>query len=97
MSDLAHFQFEVGTWGNKTFGAATQVSIVKHLAREVKELAESQEPEEAADCLLLLLHHAHRGGYDLLNVARNKMLVNHERIWKAPDAEGVCEHEEVTS
>ena len=89
---LPLFQSSVGQWGDDTFPGGTPETIVAHLNKEVLELTESGEPEEAADCLLLLLHHAHRSGYDLLGVAQAKMEVNRTRTWGTPDADGVVEH-----
>lgn len=89
---MTKFQNEVGTWGDKTFPGGTPESIVAHLRREVKELAASHDPEEAADCFLLLLHHAHRAGYDLLAEARKKLEINKKRQWGEPDENGIVEH-----
>lgn len=92
MSILHPFQTEVGTWARTTFPTATQENWVAHLGREVKELAASQHPAEAADCLILLLGLAHVNGYDLMAEAQAKMVVNRARKWGKPDAEGVVEH-----
>ena len=85
-------QFAIGTWGNETFPSATPDSIVVHLGREVVELSESHAPEEGADCLLLLFHHAHKCGYDLLAEARKKFEINRDRKWGKADEHGVVEH-----
>ena len=92
ISILLPFQTETGTWARTTFPTATPTSWVKHLAREVGELAESQDPAEAADCLILLLGLAHVQGYDLMAEAQHKMEINRRRKWGKPDAEGVVEH-----
>ena len=89
---LHAFQEEVGEWGNKEFPFGTQRSIVEHLKLEVNELADLHEPEEAADCFLLLLHHAYRGGYSLINEAIKKFEINKQRIWGKPDAAGIVGH-----
>ena len=86
------FQEEVGNWGESIFGKSSQNSVVAHLKREVKELAESHEPDEAADCFLLLLHHAHKGGYDLFKEAQKKFGIIQQREWGKPDKDGVTEH-----
>jgi len=92
-------QQEVGTWAEGVFTQATPATIVAHLRREVEELATASqgtpnaaELAEAADCLLLLFHLAHKRGYDLLEAARYKFAINRERQWGKPDAEGVVEH-----
>ena len=91
-SALLAYQTEVGTWARSTFPLATKESWVAHLRKEVAELAESHDPQEAADCLILLLGHAHINGYDLLLEAQAKMEINRRRKWGEPDAEGVVEH-----
>jgi hypothetical protein len=91
-SALSDFQVKVGTWSMDTFPAADASSQVAHLRKEVEELAESHSPEEAADCLLLLLGHAERKGYDLLAEAQKKHAINLKRKWGTPDTEGVYEH-----
>ncbi len=90
--NFSKFQKEVGTWGNETFTKAHPDSIIAHLRREVTELQNSHRPEESADCLILLLHHAHRVGYDLLEEAKKKFEIIKKRKWGEPDKEGVVEH-----
>ena len=89
---MTSFQREVGEWGDKIFPGGTPHSIVAHLRKEVKKLAESHDPEEGADCLLLLLHHAHKVGYDLMIEAFKKFKINQNRKWGEPDENGVIEH-----
>jgi NTP pyrophosphatase (non-canonical NTP hydrolase) len=89
---MKNFQTEVGEWGDATFAGSTENSVVAHLKKEVNELAESHDPEEAADCLLLLLHHAYKCGYDLMIEAFKKFETNKKRRWGRPDKDGVVEH-----
>lgn len=76
MDDL---QKQVGLWGLATFPEATRESIFAHLREEVDELVTAPgggaTAEEAADCLLLLLHIAHRGGFSLYGEALRKFKV----------------------
>ena len=58
----------------------------------IAELAESHEPEEAADCLILLCHHAHQCGYDLTEETLKKFEIIKDREWGEPDKDGVIEH-----
>jgi len=88
----ADFQRDKGEWAEKTFPQSTKAGIVEHLKTEVDELLESNAPEEGADCLLLLLHHAHKCGYDLYEEARKKHEINKTRKWGAPNEKGFCEH-----
>ena len=89
---MKNFQDEVGEWGDIVFTKSTPHNIVTHLRREVNELSESHSPEEGADCFLLLLHHAHECGYDLMAEAIKKFQINKGRKWGEPDSEGVVEH-----
>lgn len=86
------FQREVGEWGIRTFPDCTPESLVCHLRKEVEELAEDNNPEEAADCFILLLNHAHRCGYNLIIEAFKKFKINQKRKWGKPDKDGVIEH-----
>ena len=88
----SHIQKTVGEWGCETFSKATNTTIIAHLKREVNELEDDCDPEEAADCLLLLLHLAHREKFDLLAEAQKKFAINKKRKWGEPDSEGVVEH-----
>jgi hypothetical protein len=89
---MKNFQTIVGERGDAVFPGGTPDSVVAHLKKEVEELAESHNPEEAADCLLLLLHHAHRCGYDLMIEAFKKFEINKKRKWGEPDESDVVEH-----
>jgi len=89
---LAEFQGDVGRWQDATFPKSTAASKIEHLRREVIELKESHDPDEAADCFILLLGLAHVDGFDLMAAAQKKMEVNRARRWGTPDAHGVVEH-----
>lgn len=99
------FQHEVGEWGKVKFPQASELTIAIHLTREAAELRRVAETfaacegvppeifeEECADCLLLLLHIAHRAGFSLLEAARQKFSVVKTREWGEADDEGVREH-----
>lgn len=89
---LDAFQQMEGTWADETFPTSTPASILAHLRTEVTELSVSLEPEEAADCLLLLLHFAHKRGFSLMQEARRKFAINQTRTWGEPNEEGFVEH-----
>jgi hypothetical protein len=83
----------VGKWAVTVFTKATPQSICEHLRREVIELTEHPDDvEEAADCMLLLLHLAYRQGWNLEQAIINKHEKNQQRSWGLPDAQGVVEH-----
>ena len=93
LEDMLVLQQDAGNWANETFGKSQTVDgVVNHLAKEVLELSQSDAPDEAADCLLLLMQHAHECGYDLLEEGRKKHEINLKRKWGKPDENGVIEH-----
>lgn len=93
MNTLDDLQAAQGAWSAATFPLQTPASILAHLAEEVVELQESLEPEEAADCLLLLLGLAAVRGFSLWEAATSKHAVNKARRWTAPDPNGVVHHD----
>jgi dATP/dGTP pyrophosphohydrolase len=48
----------------------------------------SHDPVEAADCMLLLLHHAHKHGYSLFDEMIAKAQINVKRDWDTTDEGG---------
>ncbi len=98
LEDLLNLQELAGNWANETFGKSQTVTgVINHLIKEVCELRDSNKPDEAADCLLLLFQHAHELGYDLLEEARKKHEINLKRKWREPDEHGVIEHVRASS
>ena len=92
MSALKDFQDIVGNWGNSQFPQSTPTSILAHLKKEVDEFIESGDPEEGADCFMLLLHWFYRHNIDLLETAKEKFNIIIFREWGEPDKNGVIEH-----
>jgi hypothetical protein len=90
LDDLQHLH---GRWAGATSPFQTPAGIVAQLRWEVEALAAGHDPEEAADCLLLLLGHAHARGYSLWDAALAKCAADRTRRRGAPDAEGVVRHE----
>ena len=90
VSVLTNFQESVGEWSCKTFPQSSDTSRIEHMRREILELKEEPaDPYEAADIFLLLLHHAHVHGYDLMTAARKKFDIIKLRKWLPPDEMGV--------
>ena len=84
------FQHEVGEWANATFPQSETTSINAHFQEEAVELdyalgsrSNDEVKEEAADCLLLLLHLSHKMGFSLFAAAMEKFEVNKARQWEA--------------
>lgn len=90
------FQAEVGKWAKATFPGSTDRAKLEHLKKEVAELqkatTEIDMAEEAADCLLILMHFSQAHRFSLLGAAIEKHAINLERKWGEPDADGVVEH-----
>lgn len=90
---MKNFHTQVNEWQDSTFPWATADSVIAHLKREIKELDNDRTPEEAADCLLLLIGFANKSGFNLFEEAEKKFRILLDREWAAPDEEGVSEHE----
>lgn len=101
MRDLQNY---VGGWQRLTFGTSTPLSMAKHLRREAEELVNELEqsqvavrPErvngELADIFILCVGICYLLGVSLLECVIAKMAVNVNRKWKAPDKDGVIEHQ----
>lgn len=91
------FQTEQATWAAETFPTSTAHTAIAHLASEVEELHLSPDPEEFADCMILLLQAAHLSGLSasqLLAECEKKHAKNKARKWGKPNAEGFVEHVE---
>lgn len=92
---------EISQWQVDTFGAQNPLSKAKHLKKEVDELIsdiETNNPDrrlEYADCFLLLYGAAAADGMsldDIYNCIMEKMDINYQRTWGAPDADGIVNH-----
>ena len=94
---------EITQWQKETFGEATALSKLHHLAEEFIELTmdlkEDADPAdvkmEYADCFLLLFGSAAAYGMtyeDICNAINEKMVINKARKWGKPDANGVVNH-----
>lgn len=92
-------------WSEATFGADSvrgPMGALKHLEREAREAqATPDNPEEYADCLLLILDASRRAGIkplELIRHAQAKMKINRARTWPAPTSDEPVEHvKEATS
>jgi NTP pyrophosphatase (non-canonical NTP hydrolase) len=92
---------EISAWQKQTFGQATPLSKIAHLAEELEELVEdlkSKNPErrlEFADCFFLLFGAAAAYGMtyqDICNAIQEKFEINKARKWGIPDENGVVKH-----
>jgi hypothetical protein len=76
-------------WSQRTFGTDAErgpIGSLRHLAVEAGEAIESNDPEEYADCFLLILDASRRRGMtplDLIQAAQKKMVVNRGRKFPA--------------
>lgn len=89
MHDL---QFQIADWQIRTFSGGGPGSKLAHLEKEIDELKESLDPEEVADCAILLFGIAADIGCDLIEECWKKLDKNRKRIWGDPDENGVIEH-----
>lgn len=91
-ADFEAFQRKVNRWQAKTFPESTIKTVLKHLTREVRELRKTNDPEEAADCLMLLIAFCGKKGVSLFKEVQAKFRICKKRKWGEPDADGVREH-----
>lgn len=88
-------QTEIGCWSGITFPNSSRETILRHLRDEVTELFAAQDdelPHEIADCIMLLLHLAHKKGISARDVIREKFEICRKRKWGPPDEHGVVRH-----
>lgn len=92
---------EIKEWQSRTFSAATALSKVFHLEKEVEELKidlwqnNLERRLEYADCIMLLFGAAASDGMsykDVCNAIDEKMQINYARKWGEPDVNGVVSH-----
>lgn len=88
-------------WQSETFGEATAMSRISHLAEELEELVadlKENKPSkrlEFADCFFLLFGAAASDGMnyeDICNAIEEKFEINKNRKWGTPDENGVVKH-----
>jgi NTP pyrophosphatase (non-canonical NTP hydrolase) len=103
---IQEFQNDNAEWSLKTFGPSNTRSNMLHLRDEVDEvitgienLKKYQDRQdvmtELADCFILLLQATDNFGMpfqDLFERAKDKMIINKQRTWHKPDAQGRCFH-----
>jgi NTP pyrophosphatase (non-canonical NTP hydrolase) len=103
-SELDALQAEVGAWADAAFPTSTLDSIRLHFSEEAYELDTAVEdhisrptayhsiPEEAADCILILMHLAHRLNFSLDNAVRAKFAECQTRTWDSGEERGYSRH-----
>lgn len=93
---LAGLQNRIFTWARQTFGAEQrQDGIFAHLTREIKELGKSipeSDPDELADCTILLFELAGYAEVDLLDEVEKKFAINQQRKWGPMQEDGSILH-----
>lgn len=90
---MQRMQIDIDLWQRKTFPGGTAMAQYRHLCREVLELGKNiEDPEEMADCVILLMGIASKAGVDLQEAVDVKMEINRKRRWGKPDQDGVVEH-----
>lgn len=93
VSLLTNFQEQVAAWSSATFPLSNNKNRAAHVLEEAHELvAVPDDPYEAADIMLLLLHHAQVNGYDLLTATKKKFEIIKKRQWLPPDENGIVRH-----
>jgi hypothetical protein len=86
---------ELSEWSQKTFGSDEErgpIGSLRHLKLEAEEAIQSGERDEYADCLILILDAARRGGFtcsDLIDEALKKLEVCKTRTYLRPLADEI--------
>lgn len=92
---------KITEWQRKTFGHATALSKIAHLAEELQELVsdlQTNNPDkriEFADCFILLFGAAASDGMtydDIVLAIAEKMEINYQRKWGKIEKNGVVHH-----
>jgi len=92
---------EITSWQKDTFGSATSLSKIAHLAEELQELVSdlksnsSEKKLEFADCFFLLFGAAAADGMsyqDICHAIQEKFEINKTRHWGNPDEHGIIRH-----
>jgi NTP pyrophosphatase (non-canonical NTP hydrolase) len=95
-------QKRIGKWQQKTFPSSNELSKIKHLKCEVKELEKAiQEKQnkkdiahELADCIFLLIGIADLQQINLTKAIKEKFYINKQRKWGKPTKDGVYFHKQ---
>lgn len=86
---MTYFQKDQWEWVKRTFPGEKPEGVLRHLAEEIKELEENpSDPEEMADCFLLLQCLASHYGVNLVDAAKAKHEKNKRRTWKQVEGKG---------
>ena len=87
---LQDFWVEQGEWSEETFGPSAErgpAGPLRHLQKEIGELAAADLEEELADCLFLVFDAARRAGMthgDMVYAVFAKLSKNKRRKWSVP-------------
>lgn len=103
---LDGLQTEIGSWSDTTFPNSTPKTMMLHLRKEIEELddelkaneifpnTQGKTAHEIADCIMLLLHLAHRLKISSRDAIREKFEICKTRKWGLPDKDGCVQHVE---
>lgn len=89
---IQDLQNEIAEWADSVYPHRTNVSILKKLDEEVKELhADLLDPHEYADLIILILDLGRMNGINIGQAVREKIEINNKRNWTI-DEDGVMSH-----
>lgn len=89
---IQDLQNEIAAWADSVYPHRTNISILKKLDEEVKELhADLLDPHEYADLIILILDLGRMNGIDIGRAVREKIEINNKRNWTIDD-DGVMSH-----
>lgn len=93
INNLDELQQVYGKWSEVTFPKNDLRSWCNHIRDEVDELEEGNDPLEAADIVLMLLDHAARNNYSLMDAIKVKFDMLRSRTWKPQNELGIVKHD----
>lgn len=95
----AILQKRINKWQYETFDYDTRdkeeikFALLSHFMHEVHEFSEdTNDPEEAADMMILLMGYSEINGWNLLEEVEKKFAINNKRQWGPPEKDGVRYH-----
>jgi len=92
-NQIQDLQNEIAVWADSVYPHRTNVSILKKLDEEVKELhADLLDPHEYADLIILILDLGRMNGINIGQAVREKIEINNKRHWSIDPDTGVMSH-----
>lgn len=83
LSGIDEWQIRIKTFVKEKLPDATTDTVIAHLKDEIKELEETGDPKEIADCMFLLIHYAIITDCRLSHAMRDKFKIIKNREYQS--------------